>query len=413
MMTQLNQLPTPAKRNIALHLTAAAERAVRHGHPWVYEQSIRKQSKTGAPGDIAIIFDHKERFLAVGVYDPHSPIRVKVLQVEQPVRIDTDFFRQRLAGALDRRRTLLAQTATTGYRLVYGEGDGLPALIIDRYSDVCVIKLYSALWFAHLQNLIEALNTLLPDQTLVLRFSRAVGAGITYGLHDGICLQGTLPQTAVTFREQGLTFAADVIHGHKTGFFFDQRDNRYRVRQRAHDKTVLDVFAYNGGFTVNAAAGGAKSVLSIDISAPALASAQANLQRNVHLPAVAHCQHTILCDDAFSALAQLADEHRHFDMVIVDPPTFASKQSQIDSAKQAYRKLVQQALPLVQPDGILVMASCSSRIPADTFFALVQETACQQGYTLHEIDRHQHALDHPITFPEGAYLKCLFAHVTA
>lgn len=404
-MKQLQQLPRASQQNIAIHVTASAERALREEHPWLYENSITSQSKDGLAGDIAVIFDKKDRFLAVGLYDPHSPIRVKVLHHNNPAQINANFFNTNLKNALQVRKPLL-ETDTTGYRLVYGEGDGLPGLIIDRYADVLVIKLYTAAWFPHLQAIVDALDRLMPDKTLVLRLSRTVRDGETYGLSDGMLIQGNINQRTVQFRENGLTFAADIIKGHKTGFFFDQRDNRLRVRQMADEKRVLDVFSYNGGFSVNAAAGGAITVTSLDISEPALADARYNMALNSSL--IAHVQHDTIAADAFEGLQALALQGKTFDMVIVDPPTFASNQAQVAGALKAYEKLLKLALDVLEPKGTFVMASCSSRVPADDFFALVHHTAIRSGSPLNEIARTQHALDHPITFPEGAYLKCLF-----
>ena len=407
-MSILDTLPEVSQRNIAIHLKPAGERALHDGHPWVYDQSIKKQSREGEAGDIAVIFDKKDRFLAVGLYDSDSTIRVKVLHHNSPAKINRAFFQQKLADAIALREPLLA-TDTTGYRLVYGEGDGLPSLIIDRYADVLVMKLYSRAWFPHLKTLIDCLNKLIPNKTLILRLSRLVQESETFGLTDGLILQGELDQNTVTFRENGLNFQADVVDGHKTGFFFDQRDNRLRVRELAEGKSVLDVFSYNGGFSVNSAKGGARSVLSLDISAPALADAQANMALNADDPDVANCEHEIMVADAFEGLKALAEQKRQFEMVIVDPPTFASSQAQVEGALQAYEKLVILALDVLAPKGTLVMASCSSRVPADEFFALVHNTAMRAGRPLYEFERSQHALDHPITFREGAYLKCLFA----
>lgn len=407
-MSVLNNLPTASQRNIAIHVRPAAERALREGHPWVYESSIKEQSREGSAGDIAVIFDKKDRFLAVGLYDPDSMIRIKVLHHNSPAKVNQAFFQQKLSDAIALRAPLLP-TDTNGYRLVYGEGDGLPSLIIDRYADVLVMKLYTRAWFPHLKTIIACLNDLLPNKTLIVRFSRLLQENETFGLSDGMVLQGTLAQNTVMFRENGLQFQADVVDGHKTGFFFDQRENRLRVRQLAEGKSVLDVFSYNGGFSINSAKGGAKSVLSLDISAPALADAKANMALNEDDPAVASCQHEIVVADAFEGLKTLADNRRKFEMVIVDPPTFASNQAQVEGALIAYQKLVRLALDVLAVDGILVMASCSSRVLAEDFFALVHNTAMREGRPLHEIERTQHALDHPIAFREGAYLKCLFA----
>ena len=407
-MFDFSQLPVPSERNIAIHIKPAAERALKSGHPWLFENSIRKQSKEGEAGDIAVIFDKKDRFLAVGIYDPDSLIRVKVLHQNSPAKVNSDFFRDKLSKAIASREAL-NQSHTNGYRLVYGEGDSLPGLVIDRYADVLVMKLYSGAWLPHLEVILDNLNALIPEKTIILRLSRILQNSETFGLFDGMLIQGELPDNRVTFLENDLKFQADVVDGHKTGFFFDQRDNRLRVRELSAGKTVLDVFSYNGGFSVNAAAGGATSVSSLDISAPALSSAIANMQLNQDKPEIADCEHDTLVADAFEGLAQLARDNRLFDMVIVDPPTFASSQQQLEGALQAYEKLVYLALDVLKPKGTMVMASCSSRVAADDFFALVHKTAIRAGRPLSEIQRTQHGIDHPVTFPYGAYLKCLFA----
>jgi 23S rRNA (cytosine1962-C5)-methyltransferase len=279
-MTPLDALPRASDRRIALQVTPAAERALRGGHPWVFDQAIVKQSHAGQPGDLAVIFDGKRRFLAIGLYDPDSPIRVRVLQHRQPATIDRAWFAGRLQAAAAIRQPLVAQH-TTGYRLVHGENDGLPGLIAGRYADTLVVKLYTAAWLPHLRDVVAGLHTVQPFERLVLRLSRNTAASAApYGLSDGQTLIGDDPGGPVIFQENGLFFAADVVKGHKTGFFFDQRDNRAEVRARAAGRRVLDVFAYSGGFSVYAAAGGATEVTSLDISAPALADAAANFALN-------------------------------------------------------------------------------------------------------------------------------------
>lgn len=398
---------TPSKR-IALRVTPAAERALRHGHPWLYESAIQHQSHAGQFGDLAVVFDQKRRFLAIGLYDPTSPIRVRILHHGSPVAIDGDWFAAQITAATDCRQPLLASD-TTGYRLVYGEGDGLPGLIIDQYGETAVLKLYSAAWLPHLPLLTAAL----PHPRLVVRLSRTLQSqpNLLGGLRDGHLWRGKPLAEPVPFTENGLHFAADVLHGHKTGFFFDHRDNRHTVRQLARGKRVLDLFAYAGGFSLYAAAGGATVVTSVDISAPALAEAQANFGRNAHLPEVAACQHTIVAADVFATLTQFQQEGREYDMVVVDPPSFAKSQEEIGRATAAYHKLTRAALTVLAPQGILMIASCSSRITAEQFYATVHEAAEESERPLWEHKRTSHALDHPIreSFPEGTYLKCLFA----
>lgn len=406
----LAQLPQPSPRRLALHVTPAAERALRDKHPWLFDQAIQKQSAEGQAGDLAVIYDRKNRFLAVGLYDPHSPIRVKVLQHGTPAQIDTVWFHEKLRAAAAIRAPLL-ETETTGYRLVHGENDGLPGLVIDRYADTLVIKLYTTAWFAHLRVVLAALESVQPVGRWVLRLSRDVQTRETYGLHDGQVLRGDVPSEALQFSENGLHFAADVISGHKTGFFFDQRENRAQVGALSAGREVLDVFAYSGGFSVYAAAGGAKSVLSVDVSAPALEAAQQNMLLNGEHPRVAQTRHLVMIADAFELLHKMADRKREFDLVIVDPPSFAKSAAEVPRALAAYGDLARSAVQLVRSGGVLVMSSCSSRVSADDFFRTVHAAARKMNRPLRELRRSFHALDHPISFPEGAYLKGLFAEV--
>jgi 23S rRNA (cytosine1962-C5)-methyltransferase len=408
-MVNLDSLPRPSEKRIAIHVKPAAERALRSGHPWVFDQAIRSQSHEGQSGDLAVIFDSQRRFLAIGLYDPDSPIRVKVLHHRQPVTIDRAWFTEQLRAAAAIRRPLLTQQ-TDSYRLVHGENDGLPGLIIDRYANTLVLKLYTAAWFPHLADIVAGLQTVQPFEHLVLRLSRGVN-GTQYGLHDGQTLIGAEVTEPVKFLENGLYFAADVVHGHKTGFFFDQRENRAEVRTRADGREVLDVFAYSGGFSLYAAAGGATSVTSLDVSAPALAVAEANFALNQNHPKVDRAKHITLAADAFEGLEQLHKAGRRFDMVIVDPPSFAKSAAEVAGALAAYARLTRLALNVVRVGGVLVMASCSSRVTAEDFFATVTNTARDSGRFLVHITYTRHALDHPIGFPEGAYLKCLFATV--
>ena len=419
----LSSIPPPAGRRLALRVTPDAQRALRRGHPWLFDRAIVSQSAAGQPGDLAVVFDERRRFLAIGLYDPGSPIRVRILQHGSPATIDAAFFAGRLAAAADRRASLSAVgegvrlvagpagEETTGYRLVHGEGDGLPGLVIDRYDRVLVVKLYSAAWLPHLRDVLAGLAEVAPADAVVLRLSRATQRqpAALHGLADGATLAGTLATNPVIFRENGLLFEADVLHGQKTGFFLDQRENRARVEGLAAGRETLNVFAYTGGFSLYAARGGAPAVISLDISAPALAAAQRNFDLNHALPAVAAARHEMLVEDAFSGLARLARDGRLFDLVVVDPPAFAKQQSEIPAALSAYQRLAGLALGVLRPGGTLVMASCSSRVSADDFYAAVRRGAGRTGRALHEFDHTGHPVDHPAGFAEGAYLKCLYA----
>lgn len=406
-MDQLRGIPPVSPKNVAIRVTKRAEKKLRQGHPWLFDGGITDESFSPKSGDIAVVFDQKRKFLSVGLYDPDSPIRVKMLAAGKPAKISGDWFLARLKDAAD-KRAHLAETSTTGYRLVYGEGDYLPGLIIDKYADTLVIKIYSAAWFPHLESVLAGLDAIMPNMRWVLRLSRNVQAGETWGLKDGMILQGDPLDGPVPFTENGLNFAADVIRGHKTGFFFDHRDNRQRLGKLAKNKTVLDVFSYTGGFSLYAAAGGAKSVMSLDVSQPALDAAKANFALNAGLPNVANCRHDTVAADAFQVLEDLATSGRLFDLVVVDPPSFAKNKSEVDGAIKAYERLTRLALGVLAEQGLLVMASCSSRVPASLFFNTVLDTADEVGRPLWEQFRTGHAADHPLRpeFPEGEYLKC-------
>ena len=408
LVDALAPLPLPSNKRIAIHVKPAAERALKGGHPWLFEDAIRKQSREGEAGDLAVVFDRKNRFLAVGLYDPHSEIRVKVLQHHTPAKINRDWFAQTLGNALAIRESLRASGHTNGYRLVYGENDRFPGLILDRYADVLVMKLYTAAWLPHLHDLLPALLAAQPASHIVVRLSRNVQAVVTQ-IDDGQTIYGEPVEGAVQFQENGLTFEADVVNGHKTGFFFDQRENRLLVREYAAGMDVLDVFAYSGGFSVYSASGGAKSVLSVDVSKPALQAAQRNLALNQDTPNVAAASHRVLAADAFEALQQLKSQGRRFGLVIIDPPSFAKRQTEVERALGAYARLAAMGSSLVKPGGRFVMASCSSRVTAQVFFDTVEQSS---GDVLTPLLKTGHAVDHPVTFPEGEYLKCGIYGVT-
>lgn len=387
---------------IPVTLSAPGERALRSGHPWLFDGAIQTIKGKGKAGDLAVIFSHKKnKFIGVGLYDPKSPIRIRVLHQGSPAQIDADFFREKMAVAKEKRASLLA-TDTNGYRLLHGENDGFPGLVVDVYAGVAVLKLYSPAWFPWLDILLPLIVEAAKASAVVLRFSRNTGAGAgAAGRTNGEVVFGTLPREDVVFREHGLQFVANVVHGHKTGFFLDHRANRKRVGELADGLEVLDVFSYAGGFSVHALGGGATAVTSLDISAPALEQAKGNVRLNFDDDA----RHDVLAEDAFAALERLAKDGRQFGIVIVDPPSFAKSDKEIPGALAAYRRINKLAVPLVAPGGILLAASCSARVPADDFFKTVEEVlqTSRRRFTL--LEKTFHDADHPIGFPEGAYLK--------
>ncbi|MCB0954622.1 MAG: class I SAM-dependent methyltransferase [Ilumatobacter sp.] len=410
-MAALPPLPRPATTRLAVRLTPDALRRVRGGHPWVFADSITSVSRDGAPGDLVVVFGPDRAFAAIGLWDPASPIRIKVLHQGKPVTVDRAFWVARLAAALAVRQPLLAAGDTTGYRVINGENDGFPGLVLDAYDRTLVLKLYSAAWVPHLADVLPAVEAALRPSAVVLRLARQLDPADLHGLEEGDALVGVPPDGPVLFHERGLVFEADVVRGQKTGHFLDQRDNRALAGALAAGGRVLDVFASTGGFTVHAAAGGATEVMAVDLSAPTLAVAERNVAHNAHRPEVAACRVRPVVADAFDEMERLGRRGERFDLVVVDPPSFAQRQQQVPRALAAYARLTELAVRLVRPGGALLQCSCSSRVGADQFHAGVARAAARAGRPLTELRRTAHAVDHPVTFPEGAYLKAVLADV--
>ena len=401
--------PKISNRRLAVRLFTAGERQVRKRHPWVFDQSIESVSHEGAPGDLAVIFDKRREFLAVGLWDPLSPIRIRVIHVGRPRVIDAEFWHEQVTAALRRRDVLRDEHNTTGYRLIHGENDGFPGLVADLYDTTVVIKLYSSAWQPHLTDIVQALVELVGPEVVVIRLGRLAAAQELNGLVDGGTLVGCAPRSAVPFLENGLRFEADVVSGQKTGYFLDQRDNRSRVQQVASDANVLDVFSCTGGFGVYAAAGGARSVTSVDISAAALATARRHMDANATIKGRQRCRYEQVHDDAFSFLETAVASRHSYDIVVIDPPSFAGRQSSVPGALRSYQRLTTLGLKLVADDGMMVQASCSSRVSAEQFVGVVHKGASTAGFTLDDAVVTGHAVDHPIGFPQGEYLKAVFA----
>lgn len=391
---------TSSRSTIAVKLKSAGERAVRNGHPWIFNESIVKQSKDGVTGDLAVIFDQKKnKFLAVGLYDAESPIRIKVLSNEKGLTIDHAWVFHQIEKAFWMRKDHLNDTLDS-CRLVFGENDGLPGLIIDKYADKAVVKLYSGIWIGFIDAIVDAVVRMIRPDGIFLRLSRNVEKDFP-DLTNGTVLHGDDPSPIVQFQEYGVKFEAHLIDGHKTGFFLDHRHNRYALQKMSSGKSVLDVFSYAGGFSVHALVGGASRVVSVDISKQALSLARHNAIIN-HVEG----NHETIAGDAFSILNRMISKGEKFDRVVIDPPSFAKKASEHDKALLAYDKLALLGSQLLNTDGVLILASCSSRVSSDEFFTLMQNSVAKGNPKLSLYQKTFHDFDHPITFPEGSYLKC-------
>lgn len=386
---------------IAVKLYPKSEKWVRQCHPWIFDEGIESASSGAKTGDIAVVFDRKKNsFLACGFWDAESPIRIKLCQFGKPAKLNKDWFANKLKEAFELRESLLANE-TTGYRLLYGENDQFPGLICDVYDKVAVLKLYSGIWWVHLLDIVELLNDLISPDAIVLRTARNVKS--PDGFEDGVILRGELKNEEVVFEEFGLKFISHVLKGHKTGYFLDHRSNRKRVGEISGGKRVLDVFAYAGGFSVHALAGGASEVTSVDISEQALELSKKNAALNNFSG-----KHTTICGDAFKVLQDLIDQGAEYDIVVIDPPSFAKRATEIPGAITAYTRLIRLGYRLVAKGGTFVMASCSSRIQEEEFFDLVNAELQKSGRSFKLESRWGHDIDHPISFSEGRYLKCGF-----
>jgi 23S rRNA (cytosine1962-C5)-methyltransferase len=386
-------------------VTRAAESAIRGGHPWVFSDSVLEQNRGGEIGELAVIFDKQDRFLAVGLFDPDSPLRVRLLHVGKPRTIDRAWWVGKLNEAIARRAGLF-DALTNGYRCVNGESEGWPGLIIDRYDTTLVLKLYTAAWLPRLDEIVSVIREVIPHEFLVLRLSRNIQdiARDEFGRSEGQWLGPREGTDTVVFLEHGLRFEAEVRRGQKTGFFLDQRDNRALVESLASGRDVLNAFSFTGGFSVHAARGGARSVTDVDISEHALAGARRNFELNKDDGRVRMCQHETVQADAFFWLEK---QRREFDLVILDPPSLAKRESERARAIQAYERLNRLGIARLRGGGILVAASCSAHVSTDEFFGAVRSAAAASGKGFSEIATTLHAPDHPVNFLEARYLKCI------
>ena len=388
---------------VGLELAVGLGRHLRAGHPWVFRKGLEKVPKI-PPGSVVDLTENG-RFVARGYFDPHSPISVRVLTRDPKESVDLAFFQERVRRCVSLRRELLDASGTDSYRLIHGEGDDLPGVVVDLYAGFAVLKLYSAGLTPFRTILIEALRTQVPDLKGVIGRDE-VGRDdfeADDGRGTGRILWGERAPDLIAIRERGAVFAVDAYRGQKTGFFLDQRENRSLIRRVSSRRTVLNCFCFSGGFSVNAALGGAQSVFSVDSDEDAVALARENFSRNGLAPE----KHEFLAADAFELLASFKEEGRMFDLVILDPPAFAKSQKAVQSALDGYASLNRQALALVKPGGLLATASCSARVTGDAFLGAVKEAGYKAGADLTLVDERYQPLDHPIRlqFPEGRYLK--------
>ena len=386
----------------SIRLREGKERSLLRRHPWVFEGSIARGSADA--GELVRVEAADGRFLAWGAYSPSSSIRVRAWSFDEAQRIDAAFFTQRLQQAIALRARL--GIASDGQRLVHGEADGLPGLIVDRYGDVLSAQFGSAGIERWRDVIADALLATTGLTRLYERSDASVRA--LEGLPERTgWLRGDGP-TAVAITEHGWQLGLDVALGHKTGYYLDQRDNRHRFAQLVRQlgcRTVLNCYSYTGGFSVAALAGGAQQVTSVDSSGPALAQARDNLRRN----GFDDTAHAFVDADVNAFLRQCLAEGRSFDAIVLDPPKFAPTAAHAERAARAYKDINRLALKLLVPGGLLLTFSCSGGVNADLFHKIVAGAGIDAGVNAAILQRLEGAPDHPTTleFPEGEYLKGL------
>lgn len=388
-----------------LVLLPGRDRTLARRHPWIFAGSVDKLTGRARPGDTVDVVAANGRPLAKAAWSPQSKIRARVWSFDPEEIIDDAFFKRRIQAAVERRRTMPGLFDQDGLRLIHGESDGLPGVIADRYGDSVVVQLTAAgpeKW----------------RQAIVAALQRATGCARIYERSDSDVRRleglepvagwrlGEAPPVPLTIIENGVTMKVDIVSGHKTGFYLDQRDNRLLTRDLAAGRSTLNCFCYTGGFSLQALAGGASSVLSIDSSAPALATAKDNLALNPWLDA-----HRAEWRDAdvFSELRALKNADRRFDLIVLDPPKFAPSAAHAEQAARAYRDINVFGFRLLNPGGLLMSYSCSGGIDAGFFQRIVAEAAVAAGRDARILRRLAAPADHPVAlqFSEGDYLKGL------
>ncbi|MFZ0546235.1 MAG: class I SAM-dependent methyltransferase [Candidatus Promineifilaceae bacterium] len=392
------------KPDAALQLKKGREKPVLNRHPWIFSGAVQRLQGMPEPGDLVDIFSSKGEWLGRAYYNPHSQIRARILSWDENEAIDDDFWRGRIERAVNGRNALQLEPATTAYRLVNAESDGLPGLVVDKYGDYLVIQCLTLGIDRRKEMLIDLLEGLLQPAGIIERSDVSVRG--KEGLMEIAAVhRGKRPSDELTVLENNHQFAVNLLEGHKTGLYLDQRDNRTAVcrPEFVAGKTVLNLFSYTGGFAIYAAAAGAGAITNVDSSADLLVMAE----KNIALNRQERPQDEYIAADAFQLLRHYRDTSRRFDVIILDPPKFAHSQRDVQAACRGYKDLNWLAMRLLNPGGLLATFSCSGLVSADLFQKVLFGAAVDAGREVQAIRFLTQSADHPVllTFPESAYLK--------
>ena len=386
----------------AIALKPGRDKSLRRRHPWIFEGGTGRVMGNPDKGDTVAVLGADGGLLGWGAYSPKSQIRVRMWSFDPDDIINASWIGHRVTEAIARRSTGIDATTSTACRLVAAESDRLPGVIVDRYGEVLVCQFLSAGAEFWRSPIVQALQDAFPGHSIYERSDVDVRSKEKLPARSGL-LHGEEPPELVSMQEGNLKFLVDVRHGHKTGFYLDQRENRAIASRHAQGRTVLNCFSYTGGFSVAALVGGATHVLNIESSGPAIALSEQNHQLNGIDPD----RYTHQEGDVFQVLRQLRDQNQQFDLIVLDPPKFVDSQASLQRAARGYKDINRLAFSLLRPGGLLMTFSCSGLMPTDLFQKIVSDAALDAQREAQIIQRLSQSADHPtlLSFPESTYLK--------
>ncbi|ELB2153983.1 class I SAM-dependent methyltransferase [Vibrio parahaemolyticus] len=387
----------------AIYLVKGREKSVKRKHPWIFSRGIDKVEGEPALGETVDVFTHDGKWLAKAAYSPESQIRARIWSFEKE-EINKAFFVKRFQNAQLLREDVIERDGLTGYRLIAAESDGLPGVTIDRYQNFFVCQLLSAGAEYNKQAIVDALVECFPDCNIYERSDVAVRKKEGLKETTGV-LHGEMPPKSVVIEENGVKISVDIVGGHKTGFYLDQRDSRQQAMKYVKDKEVLNCFSYTGGFGLYALKGGAKRVINADVSQPALDTAKYNAELNEF--DISKKRAVFLNADVFKLLREYRDQGTQFDVVIMDPPKFAESKAQLNGACRGYKDINMLAMQILKPGGTLLTYSCSGLMDQVLFQKIIADAAVDANRQVKFVERFEQAADHPTdtAYPEGFYLK--------
>lgn len=387
----------------AIHLVKGRDKSLRRKHPWIFSRGILRVEGEPTLGETVDVYAHDGQWLAKAAYSPHSQIRARVWSFDK-VSIDTDFFVRRIQDAQLLREDIIQRDGLTGYRLIAAESDGLPGITIDKYDHFLVCQLLSAGAEYQKDKLVAALTQVFPDCNIYERSDVSVRKKEGLEETTGV-LHGEEPPKSVVIEENGVKISVDIVGGHKTGFYLDQRDSRQQAVKYVQNKEVLNCFSYTGGFGLYALKGGAKRVINADVSQPALDTARYNAELNEF--DISKKRAVFLNADVFKLLREYRDQGTQFDVVIMDPPKFAESKAQLNGACRGYKDINMLAMQILKPGGTLLTYSCSGLMDQVLFQKIIADAALDAKRQVKFVERFEQAADHPTdsAYPEGFYLK--------